>query len=252
LEKQQQEALSTLERRLRDYYRLQADAFDLEQNRDREISESGLYAEANIRIRLIFEDYADQRAPRVAKLAVLVGFPDPNPTSIPPRNPLRPAAQALFDEAKQLREELARLDDDFLTAVQEILSDVVIRGVALKEDVMSRVMKFRDQMNRRAEQEAAAEVRTSIKELGLHLTEPSPLIVPGTPARTVRIPAEAPLPPPPQVPSVGIPRGLADRRRLMQNELSIWMGLNRFRLQNGAKDLTKDFQAWRETYRAGL
>jgi hypothetical protein len=252
LEKQQREALQTLERRLRDYYRLQAEAFELEQNREWEKAEAGLYADANIKIRLAFGDYAEARAPKVVRLAVLVGFPDPNPNSIPPKNPLRPVAQARFDEAKRLREELQRLDDEFMGIVEDILAAVVTQGVGQKEDMLARVKNFRNEMNRRAEVEAQAEVRTSVKELGLQLIEPSPVVVPGAPARRVEIPAETPLPPAPQVPSVGIPRGLADRRKLIQHELTIWLGLNRYRLVKGGHDATEDFQRWRETYRAGL
>ncbi|AIE85178.1 hypothetical protein OP10G_1810 [Fimbriimonas ginsengisoli Gsoil 348] len=252
IEKQQREALVALERRLRDYYRIQADAFELEKGREVDKEAATDYLEANAKIRLAFEAYGNARAPKVTRLAVLVGFPDPNPNSIPPKLPMRPVSQARFDEAKRLREELAALDAKFNAQAEQILAAVVSETAADREAMRKTIETFRNELNRRAETEAQAEVRTSVKELGLQLTEPSPVLVPGTPARQVEIPAEAPLPPAPKVPSVGIPSGLADRRRLLQHELTIWLGLNRYRLEKGGRDATEDFQRWRETYRAGL
>lgn len=252
IEAQQKEALQTLERRLREYYKTQIQQFELERQTELEAGRAEAYAQASDRIRQAFLAYADARAPKTLRLTVLVGFPDPNPDSVPPRTPVKTFLQKMLDEAKQLREELAQLDLELEGKTNAILTSVAEANAQDEAAMRVKVEEFRNQLNERASREAEAEVRTSVKELGLQLTDANPIVVPGTPSRRVEIPAEAPFPAAPKVPSVGIPHGLDDRRRLIEHELGIWLGLNRYRLEKGATDKTEEFQKWRQKQRAGL
>jgi len=252
IEEQQKAALVSLQKRLLDYYKNQALQFQVEQERELEKARMAAYDEASGRVREIFVKYAEERAPKVLRLTVIVGFPDPNPQSKPPRTTIKTFMQKMLDEAKKLREEIAAIDQAFDKEANAILASVKGATAQDEEKMRAKIEEFRTQLNDRAAKEAAAEVRISVKDLGLLLTEPSPVFVSGTPAKTLQIPAEKPLSPAPQVPSVGIPSGLEDRRKLTQHELAIWLGLNRYRLVQGAPDRTREFNEWRQKYRAGL
>lgn len=241
-----------LERRLRAVYRDQTATFALEQERQVEKARTAAFDAANEKIRAVFERYGAARAPLVTRLAVLVGFPDPNPASEPPKRRLKPIAQTRFDEAKRIRAELATLESGFQGEVATILHGVTDVTAEAEAQMRVRVEQFRSALDRQAAAEAEAQVRTSVKELGLSLTDPTPLVLPETPSRVVQIPGEAPLMPAPKVPSEGIPDGPEDRRRLMERQLRIWLGLNRYRLAKGGRDATMEFERWRQTYRAGL
>ncbi|MGV3614103.1 MAG: hypothetical protein ACO1SV_02105 [Fimbriimonas sp.] len=252
IETQQRKARSDLERRLRAVYADQVRQFDLAVRRELEGARPAAYDEANRRIRALFEAYADRRVPRAYRLYDIVGFPDPNPESKPPRRPLGNVAQRLFDEAKELRAQLAAIEAEYDRDKNAILKDAADSLSGKEVEALARIRELADRLERQAAAEALKQVRTSVKDLGLQLTNAQPLSLPATPDRTVTIPAEPPLSPPPQVPSGGIPSGREDRRQRMERELKIWLGVNRYRLDPAGTDRTAEFQRWRESHRAGL
>jgi len=252
IEEQQRAALAALEKRLQDYYKNQALQFQVEQERDLEKARMAAYDEATLRVREVFVKYAQERAPKVLRLTVIVGFPDPNPESKPAKTAIKTFMQKMLDQAKELRGEIAAIDAEFEKQADAILASVKGATADDEEKMRANIAAFKAQLNDRATKEAAAEVHTSVKDLGLLLTEPSPVFVPGAPSKSMQIPAENPLPPAPQVPSAGIPSGVEDRRKLTEHELAIWLGLNRYHMVQGAQDKTKEFNEWRQKYRAGL
>lgn len=252
IERQQREAQAALERRLRDYYATQAEQFQLEKEAGLDKEKSAAYDAESAKIRAVFLKYADARAPKTLRLTLLVGFPDPNPNSEPPRVTLKTFMKKRMEEAKTIREEMAQLDASFKAQVESMIGAVTANLRAKEEEIRLQVEAFRKELNDRAAREAAAEVNVSIRALGLKLIDVPPVRVPASAPTYVEIPAEAPLPPAPQVPSVGIPNGIADRRKLLEHELAIWLGMNRYRLEDGATDRTEDFKKWRQKYRAGL
>src|SRR5665213_258832 len=78
---EQAKALVTLQRRLRQYYDVEIQRFQLQQERSITGEQSESYKDALAKIRIEFEKWADERAPTYARLALIAGFPDPNPTS---------------------------------------------------------------------------------------------------------------------------------------------------------------------------
>jgi len=251
IERQQRQALLVLQRRLRAFYRGAGDEFQVGQQREIEATTREELSRAQDRIRAEFERYAQERAPLLARLSILVGFPDPNPYSKPPDSPLRPVARQRFEEAAQVRGELEALDKRFEANSEAILASVTNLRSDLESALRLRIQAFRDQLNERAEREALSQVRLTARDLGLQLLDTPPIVLPPSGTRTATVPGEPPLPAAPKVPSLGIGSGLADRRRLAEQELRIWLGLNRYRLAPGAPDATGAFQQWRTKYRAG-
>ncbi|HSI73226.1 MAG TPA: hypothetical protein VK934_08610 [Fimbriimonas sp.] len=247
----QTQALKDITSRLRRFYASEVARFELDQSKARTAAELEAYETAGARIRRRFEIYAEQREPVYTQLTLLAGFPDPNSTSRPPDNPLPPALQKRFDEAKELRERLVEIDREFRNDVDQILSSVQDVIAAQIAALRLRVEQFKEELDRRAAEEANAQVRETAKELGLELIEPKNVTLPGTAAKSVTIAGGPPFRPAPDVPSTGILSGKADRERLLKHELEVWLGLNRYTLDKGAKDVTGEFLKWREKFEVG-
>jgi hypothetical protein len=182
---------------------------------------------------------------------LLAGFPDPNPESKPPDNPLPPALKKRFDETVALREQLKEIDREFKADVEHILATVQDLVASELTAMRLRIEQFKDELDRRAAEEADAQVRETVGELGLELIAPQNLVMDATSARTVTIGAEPPFRPAPDVPSAGILQGKADRERLIRHELEIWLGLNRYTLAAGGRDATNEFLRWRSQFEVG-
>lgn len=252
IERQQRRARRELERRLRAVYEDEIRQFELATRRELEGARPAAYEEANRRIRVRFERYADERTPVVARLYDIVGFPDPNPKNEPPKRPLGNVSQMLFNEAAELRKKLAVVEESYERDKAAILKDAEDALSGREVEALNKVRELADRLDRQATEEANKQVRISVKDLGLQLTDSQPLALPGTEDRTVTIPADPPLAPAPQVPSGGIPSGREDRRKRMERELKIWLGVNRYRLDPKARDETSEFERWRKSHRAGL
>jgi len=250
--KQQEDALAIFQGRLRAFYQTQMDAFTAEQGRLLERLHGQNYAEVFDKIHTAFLPYAAARAPKVARFALIVGYPDPNPNSDPPKTVVKPYIWKRYDEAKQIRTDLTALDTQFHAKVDDLLKDVKDLNAMEAAAMADRLMKFQEELNKRAETEAQEQVRTSAKELGLKLTDVKPVVLPATGTRSVHFPAEPALTPVPQVPSQVVNAGVAERRLLLTHELEIWLGLKQYRLGKSGRDGTEEFRKWRETYRAGL
>ena len=248
----QDQALKDITERLRRFYGSEVARFELEQQKARTAAELEAYENASIRIRQRFEAYGEKRSPVYTQLTLLAGFPDPNPESKPPDSKLTPALQKRFDETVMLREQLRQIDREFQEDVEQILSSVGDLVAAQIAAMRIRIEQFKEELDKRAAQEAQDQVRETIQELGLTLVEPRDLKLPATKATSVSIVGGPAFRPAPPVPSAGILSAKADRERLMRHELGIWLGLNRFVLaEKGAKDVTSDFLKWRNKFEVG-
>jgi hypothetical protein len=252
LRAQQEVERERLETRLRDFYRGAARQFQLEQERTQSEAERRQYERANDLIREEFERLAAERAPLLARLAVLAGFPDPNPRSVPPETPLGNVSQQRFDEAKKLREELRRLDASFDELVETILGAVEDVSALDRAATRVKIELYKAELDRRAEREAREEVQQAVRTLQLRLADSAKIVLPAVPERRVELAAQKPLSPAPLVRSEGVLQGKADRRQLLEHQLRIWLGLNRYALADRGRDVTEDFQRWRTANRAGL
>ena len=251
---EQAKAFAELQRRLRQFYQGEIQSFTLQEQRSISGEEQQAYALANEKIRPLFETWAHDRAPKFARLAILAGFPDPNPNSNPTDKGVPLAIQRRADEAKQIRLDLKKLDADFQQKSKNIVAILLAKSATDQAALKLKIEDFATQLDQRAEEEARAQIRKAASQLTFELANPSPIQLPATSAHHVTIPAENPLEPAREVPSNGILDGTADRRRLLEHELRIWLALNRYTLSakpNGHRNVTQEFQIWRQQHGAG-
>ena len=251
---EQATALADLQRRLRQFYHGEVEKFKLEQEQSIAGGERKAYADANTQIRAMFDAWAADRAPTFAKLALIAGFPDPNPTSQAVDKSLPRSIQLRNEEASKLRVQLSGIDAKFDANSRAVLAGVQDKVKTDQAALLDRVQEFASQLDKRAEAEARSQVRHTVSQLRLKLTNPTPVDLPATPPRRLLIPAESPLDPAPKVATSGILLGAADRRRLLDHELRIWLALNRYTLSEspqGHRDATQEFQKWRHEHGAG-
>jgi hypothetical protein len=250
----QEQAQAELEARLKSVYQAQVARFNLEQERQRKDTAQKAVDAASEQIRAEFVAYAGVRGPVFTQLALLAGFPDPNPGNAPPAKPLPPVLAQRFQEAAELRKQLDQIDADFKVKVAKIVTAVSAEYGLDETQMMRRVSIFKDELDRRAEQEAQQQVRKNLRDLQLELVQTRKLSVPGSPANSISLPAEEPFAPVPEVPSSGILSGANDRLMLLRHELQIWAGLNDYSVvasPRSERDATGEFLSWRHKFELG-
>jgi hypothetical protein len=251
---EQRKALDSLQKRLRRFYDSEVQKFRLEQQQAIVGKEQVAYQEANNQIRVVFEKWAEERAPKFARLALVAGFPDPNPTSQPPSKPARPLDAEHSQTAKELRVDLKNIDARFHLDCNKILGAVLDKSSADQAELELSIEAFATELDKKAEQEARAQIRNAGSQMEFQLSEPAPISFPESPRHSIQISTESPLEPAPQVPSSGILEGVADQRRRVESELRIWAALKRYQIAQtpkGARDATQEFQLWRQQYGSG-
>ncbi len=245
----QTRARKSLEARLRRAYALEARRFEIEAEREEERGRLATYEKVSARVREAFEAAADKRAPRLAHLTILAGFPDTKLKEPPP--PEKKVSRMRYDEAQRLRKELAEIEAAYQAQVAEILrsveDDLAEGALALRV----RIENLRAAADRRAAEQAAAQVQITTKDLGIRLAPAPNIELPAVPPQRVVVEPGAPLSPAPEVRSQGVLAGPGDRRRLLEHELGIWLGLRRYALAKDGQDATEEFKEWRARHEAG-
>jgi len=228
--------------------------FQLQQESSITGDEARAYMDANVKIRPIFEKWANDRAPVLSDLALIEGFPIPDPQDKPESKPKTPVQQKQAETVTTLRVRLKSIDEKFKADSNAILAAVTQKTHLSKADLSAKVAHLAAELDVKAAGEANAQIRKAESLLSFKLADTAPINLPQSPSRHLTIPAEKALDPPPQVPSSGILDSAADRRRLLENELRIWLALNRFTLsatRSGHRDVTQEFQKWRQQHGAG-
>ena len=221
-----------------------------EYDRLREIEEARLVGAGGVasRIRARFDAYDAERRPLVARLAFLAGYPDSNSVLAPTVYPGTKIAERRAAEAKELKARIAALDAAFDAGVQAE-RDAAERALAERLAALNEDLKrMRADVDARAAREAAAQLRRLNANLALQLNG-GPITLPAVPARSVRLPATAPLPGVPSIPATPPP----DPLPRLKAELRIWSGLRRVRVVPpgpGVRDATEEFAQWRRAHRS--
>jgi hypothetical protein len=253
-EAEQTKAFEELQRRLRQFYDGEIRAFTLEQRKSIQGEEAAAYAEANRKIRPIFEKWGHERAPVLSRLTLLAGFPDPGPNpgeSEPTKSKFKARKET---EIKQLRLDLKRIDADFTAARKALLDTLLAKSASDQAALQVRISEFAASLDKRAEQEANAQIRQAATHLTFKLASPTPIHLPEIPPQKLTIPAERPLESPPRVPSRTSSEIKAQSRSFLEQELRIWLGVNRYtlaRTKGGHRDATAEFQQWRDHHVLG-
>lgn len=193
-------------------------------------------------IRSRFEAYAKRRGPLLVALALLVGWPDPDPQSLLEPDPSNPRRLAAFKEAKALREKIQALDKRYDEGIRALFAAYQEGTDQAMADLMLEMEDLRAQKLRQAEEEARKQVESVRDQLhSLVVGDPS-VTLESVPPKVVAFPSvseAAPKPP---------ERARSDARlQDAQADLEIWLAQNRYALapKGRARDATKEFIAWR-------
>lgn len=205
------------------------------------------YEEAQAAIRAEFETYAQQRGQKLARLTSLVGFPDPNPLSLPPTTAVPEFVHARLAEASQLRKDIGALDDAYQARVVALLGEAGKQYNVSLSEAQGQIEADRKAAFARAEQEAITEAAKSYKSLAPLVMGAARVDLPGRPAQSVTLPA---VPAPIAAPNVKERTlSLEQRRTILKDQLDMWIAVNGYELADnpdGVPNATPDFIKWRK------
>ncbi len=240
-----------LEKQLRKLYARDAKRYEVELQRQFGDLEESSLTELSETIRAELEKVGEARLPKVARLAFLEGWPDPNPENIPSPTPLRPVPQLREDEALRLRRELARIDSEFKARIEN-LSILRLDALAQRRtQVLLAIEARKNELDAQATAEANKQMADATKDLRLDLARGQVIKLRPVAAQTVTIPGGKPLAGVPKVPSSPELSEPQLTRSLVESDLRIWLGLNGFELKDSAVDKTAEFIAWRNSQKLG-
>jgi hypothetical protein len=240
--------------RLRELNRDAVQEFRLQQESSISGDEAKAFADANEKIRPLFDKWAGERAAVFSDLAMIEGFPLPIGVQPAADKLQTTVSNKLAEKANALRDKLKALDGKFKEDSDSILAAVAKKTHVNKTDLGSKIAQLTADLDSKAKAEAKAQIRKAESRLSFQLADTAPIRLPQSPARQLTIPAEKALDAAPKVPSGGILDATADRRRWLEHELRIWLALNRYTLsstRSGHRDATQEFQTWRQLNGAG-
>ena len=242
-----------IEARLRRLYGLAADRVTKAKYGDLDPKRTAALREAETLIHAAFATYAAQRGPKLARLALLVGFPDPDPTSTKSPDPARALAEARFVEAKALRSDIVGLDAAFARQTQGYLKDAQDK---IDEDLTQMridIQQRKDDADARAEAEAARLAAVNEASLGLSSRSMRDVQLSQVAPESVQ-PTSGPTPPAMGPTSIELdPTDTAGRIRALQSEVRIWAGIHGYSLVERGKgrDATEEFKEWAKHLTSG-
>ena len=208
------------------------------------------YQSAQAAVQQEFEAYAQKRAPLIAEITSIVGFPDPNPNSLPPPASAPPFAVAKLQHAADLRNEINKLDANYENRILDLLSAAGKQYNVDLATIEKEIEADRKEAMRRAESEAVTEAATTYRSLRPILLGPAKVDLPGQPAQSVQLPA---VPAPLSAPNIR-ERTLtfSQRQAILKSQLDMWAKLNGYEVvkdpQDG-KDMTTQFVKWRQEHK---
>lgn len=247
-------AYRDLEARLREVYigdvaRAEKDQLDLLEPAKNEAAEA-----ARLRFREIFEEYADQRGPLVTRIALIAGFPDPDPNSRKQPVSDSPLVQERADEAKRLRAQIADLEKTYNATVTELLRNVDRESDIELTRIKANMEIARNKAEQRAREDAAKQARTIEKSMGPSLAAEGDTVLPAVATQTLAGRSLMGKSIEPKVAPVAIPDTSAIRMQRLQDELDIWLAISGYRQaesRKNAPDRTSEFIEWRKSHHLG-
>lgn len=215
------------------------------------LKHKALFDAAQASIAELFQAYAKERGLPGLRLSLRVGFPDPDPDSARIADTRSLRQQRDYRIAKELRQEINKLDANYRAAALAIMNKVdgqVKEDFAnLSRDIDSWRKEALDRARREAEELAEQVNRPITGDLESSLQEKlgaRPGIVASMPAVKSTV----------QAPAVKPNDATGPRRAILQGQVRLWERLNGYTLvdrPDKARDATQDFLAWRRTYQVG-
>jgi hypothetical protein len=184
----------------------------------------------------------------LARLAFLIGFPDPQ-TKAPANLPSKVASD-YWAEVNRLRAELVKIDADFTQQANQATAQ---KSQTLDE--ASRKLRIRfAELQAAAEERAANEAEVELKRLanrvGLQLAERPPIRLPKLEGRskTLTLPNTPINPVPLEI------KDSIDHKAVVESQIDIWIalqGYERVKRSSQGRDATREFIEWRRNRHLG-
>ena len=247
LEQNRKKAVDELTALLTRRYVREAERAGEKNVRDLDPKRKAAYDAARDAVHQEFLGYATQRSPLISHLVSIVGFPDPNPKSLPPPDSTPQYALPRLAQAADLRKQIATLDADYRTKVRSIFAKVESDYNVDLVLIQNQIETDRAAAMKRAESEAVTEAAKTYASMRPIIMGPAEVNLPGQPSQSLELPAVSP---PMAAPNVRERTLTADQKRsILQSQLQMWAKLNGYELAKtpeGAKDMTADFVKWRQ------
>ena len=239
----------TIVRRLHDAYLREADNLRAQQLAAFEPVRAKTMADAMKQISEAYVKYADAVGPKIARLAVTAGFPDPDKQGRRKPSGAEGLDTLAYDTSQTLRAEIATLKADF-----KRYSDSTLRAAGADVDaklteLLASVDRQVGDIDAKAQDVAGREVSQAQAQLGSLLADRPPTPLPAIPETRVVV-ASGALPPPSR-PTYGSEPDRGDDVNKVKRDLDIWLAVNRYvlRTKGHGRDATAEFIAWRNRFR---
>ncbi|MCB8933702.1 MAG: hypothetical protein H6534_09700, partial [Chthonomonadaceae bacterium] len=210
VEQSRKQAYEQVLRILRDTYRAEVQRWADDRVAELDPARASEFDGAFRELRTKFEAYADARGPKIARLALLAGFPEWRSTT----GALEPR---WTDEAKRLRAEVRALDSEFAQTAATLLADAEHTIQEEAQKIQREIQAAFADADARAEQTAAQQMTEARRDLDALLAGRTELELNAEPRKTLELPASTPVKSVPQLPEPNEPE--PDVRQ----ELALWL-----------------------------
>jgi len=239
----------TIVRRLHDAYLREADNLRAQQLAAFEPVRAKTMADAMKRISDAYVTYADAVGPKIARLAVTAGFPDPDKEGRRKPSGAEGLDTLAYDTSQALRAEIATLKADFKRYSDSTLRTAGADVDAKLTELLASVDRQVGDIDAKALDVAGREVSQAQAQLGSLLADRPPTLLQAIPETRVVVASGAL--PPPGGPTLGSEPVQGDDVNKVKHDLEIWLAVNRYvlRTKGHGRDATAEFIAWRNRFR---
>ena len=237
-------------RRLHDAYLREADNLRTQQLAAFEPVRAKTIADAMKLVSDAYVKYADAVGPRVARLAVNAGFPDPDKLGRRKPSGLEGLDTLAYETSQTLRAEIVALKAEFKRYSEATLHAADLDVDAKLTELLASVDRQVGDIDLRAQEVAGREVTQAQAHLGSLLADRPPKPLPAVPATRVVIASPA-MPAPPVRAALRNEASNADDLGKAKQDLEIWLAVNKYvlRTKGQGRDVTAEFIAWRNKFR---
>lgn len=241
VEQSRRQAYEQVLRLLRDAYRAEVQRWADDRMAEMGPTRTEAYDSAFRRLRTAFEAYAEARGPKIARLALLAGFPEWKTTT-------GASESRWVEEADRLRREVRALDAAFGDQAAGLLAGAAEATQAEADRIRTEITARFGEADARAQRMAAQQMAAARSELDALLAGRTELELNAEPRKTLEMPGSSPVKSTPQLPETKEPD--PDVRQ----ELALWLRSQGYVLAppgTRGRDVTKEFVAWRAAHQVG-
>ncbi len=253
IEENRGRSIATLSAMLTRVYLAQATAENAKREKDVQPEHDTILQAALERLREAFEAYGQERGPYVARLNVLARNTDLEDQAVPEN--ADPIAKANILAANKVRADIRALDARYDEKASRLLAEAQAEIEGEIATIQAEAEKTRAAAEHKALQDAESKANQTQVSLDVQVKQVVPGSLPAVPPRQVIVPGSAPMPALPKGVVQPIFGSLEERRRLLDQEIDIWVRTTgHIRTKPGAKnsrDATAEFLQWRSAHKVG-